>query len=306
MKKFLWIFSSALLLSVAFLSTGCGEDETTTDLSPIISITDGPTPQTVVAGVGTTVTVSVEATKGTKALKSLTVYEGDTKLSLDEITLDGNPLLITTPTDVMTWDIGIEVLADAGKATYRIVVEDEGGLTDEATFEITVEEAIEETIEGVNINLWNQAGPAGTGAIDLDTGGGTGTSDVAAELRDMGIDSLAGSGDNWRRRIGGINGTEVRYVGNTSGSADFGAVASKEAIVALFDGGDDLITANTISTGNIDVWGTFKVSDVVTQGDVFAVYKSSSSTYYLVVVNSVTETTTLGDNDDHYNVSIKY
>ncbi|MBK9014777.1 MAG: hypothetical protein IPM82_12265 [Saprospiraceae bacterium] len=295
-----------MLLSVAFLSTGCGEDETTTDLAPIVSITAGPTPQSVVAGVGTTVTVSVEATKGTKALHSVTVYEGDTKLSLNDITLDGNPLLITTPTDVMTWDIGIEVQADAGKATYRIVVEDEGGLTDEATFEITVEEAIEETIEGVNINLWNQAGPVGTGAIDLDTGGGTGTNDVAAELRDMGIDSLAGSGDNWRRRIGGINGTEVRYVGNTSGSADFGAVASKEAIVALFDGGDDLITANTISTGNIDVWGTFKVSDVVTQGDVFAVYKSSSSTYYLVVVNSVTETTTLGDNDDHYNVSIKY
>jgi hypothetical protein len=306
MKKILWIFSSALLLSVAVFTTGCGEDDTTTDLSPIISITAGPAPLSVVAGVGTTVNVSVEATKGTKALKSLTVYEGDTKLPLNDVTLDGNPLLITTPTDVMTWDIGINVQANAGKATYRIVIEDEGGLTDEASFDITVEEAISETITGVNINLWNQAGPAGKGAIDLDNGASTGTSDLAAELRDMGIDSLAGSGDNWRRRIGGINGTEVRYVGNTSGSADFGAVASKEAIIALFDGAEDLITANTISTQGLSVWGNFKVSDVVAQGDVFAVYKSSNSTYYLVVVNNIIETTTLGDNEDLYNVSIKY
>jgi hypothetical protein len=122
----------------------------------------------------------------------------------------------------------------------------------------------------------------------------------------MGIDSLAGSGDNWRRRIGGINGTEVRYVGNTSSSAEFASVASKEAIVAAFDGGDDLITASTIATDHLDVWGNFKVSEVVSQGDVFAIYKSSSNTYYLVVVNNVVETTNLGDNTDHYNVSIKY
>ena len=146
--------------------------------------------------------------------------------------------------------------------------------------------------------------PRGEGAIDLDNGGSTGTSDGNAELRDMGIDSLAGSGNNWRRRIGGINGTTVRYAGNIG--VDFGAVASKEAIVALYNDAAELTTASTISDGNIDVWGDFKVSDTVNVGDVFVVYKSSSATYYLVVVNSVTENTTLGDNTDKYNVSIKY
>ena len=311
MKKILWIFSSALLLSVAIFSTGCGEDEVVNDLAPVVSISTGPTPSTVVEGAGTIVYVTVSATKGTKALQSLSFFEGATNIPLDDITVDGiTPVsdvhAILSPTDAMTFEIGIKVNAAAGTATYTISVKDEGGLKDEASFDVTVEAALDDTIEGVDINLWNQAGPAGKGAIDLDNGASTGTNDVAAELRDMGIDSLAGSGDNWRRRIGGINGTEVRYVGNTSGSADFGAVASKDAIAALFNDGEELITASTITTGHIDVWGNFKVSDVVTEGDVFAVYKSSTSTYYLVVVNSITETTTLADNTDRYNVSIKY
>lgn len=306
MKKILWIFSSAILLSVAVLSTGCGEDDPTDKLSPIVTITDGPTPGNVVEGAGDVVTVTVEATKGTDALKAVTVYEGSTKVSIDDLTIDGaaaaaNPVLITSPTDVMTWEIGVHVHAAAGTATYRVVVEDEGGLTDEASFDVTVEAAIEETLTGV---LFNQAGPAGTGGLDLDTGDGTGSASASAELRDMGIDSLAGSGDNWRRRIGGINGVNVRYAGN--GSIEFDNVASKDAIVALYDGADDLQAANTYTGGNIEVWGNFKVSGVVEVGDVFVVYKSSSETYYLVVVDAIEENTTLGDNSDNYTLSIKY
>ena len=310
MKKFLWIFSSALLLSLAFLSTGCGDDGTSVnDLAPIVAITDGPTPSSVVAGAGSTVTVTVEATKGTKELESLSFLQGSDNVTVGDVTVNGVAAIsevhaILTPTDVMTFEITINVTADAGDVPYTIVVKDKGGLTDEVTFDVTVEAALEATIQGVDINLWNAAGPAGKGAIDLDNGGSTGTSDGNAELRDMGIDSLAGSGNNWRRRIGGINGTTVRYAGNIG--VDFGAVASKEAIVALYNDAAELTTASTISDGNIDVWGDFKVSDTVNVGDVFVVYKSSSATYYLVVVNSVTENTTLGDNTDKYNVSIKY
>lgn len=310
MKKFLWLFSSVLLLSLAIFSAGCGDDSTTDDLPPVVSVQSGPTPESLLKGDRVSVTVS--ATKGTKALKSVTIYEGSTIINATDYDLnfDGaafnNPAVLINPSDSYTWDIDFKVNADAGDVTYTVKVEDEGGLSDEASFTVTVEAPLTATIEGVDINLWNQAGPAGKGAIDLDNGNSTGTSDLTAELRDMGIDSLAGSGDNWRRRIGGINGTEVRYVGNTSSSAEFASVASKEAIVAAFDGGDDLITASTIATDHLDVWGNFKVSEVVSQGDVFAIYKSSSNTYYLVVVNNVVETTNLGDNTDHYNVSIKY
>ncbi len=306
MKKLFWIFSSALLLTVAIFSTGCGDDTTVDDLAPIVSITDGPTPESVVEGAGTIATVTVEATKGTKALKTVTVYEGSTKVSLDDLTIDGvaasaNPILIISPTDAMTWEIGVHVHADAGTATYRVVVEDEGGLSDEASFDVTVEAPIEQTLTGI---LFNQAGPAGFGGLDLDNGDGTGSSDVDAELRDMGIDSLAGSGDNWRRRIGGINGATVRYAGN--GTVEFGDVASKEAIVALYDGATDLQAANTYTGDNIDVWGNFKVSDVVAIGDVFVVYKSANSTYYLVEVTDIDENTALGNNSDNYTLSIKY
>lgn len=315
MKKILSIFSSALLLSLAIFSTGCGEDDPiVNDLSPIVAVTAGPTPANVVAGAGTFVTVTVQATKGTQALKAVTVYEGSTKLSIDDFKVDGvlasgNPTLITSPTDAMEWEISVKVNAAAGEATYSVKVEDAGGLSDEASFNVTVETALSATIGDATINLWNQAGPAGRGAIDLDNGASTGTKTgdyLLAELRDMGIDSLAGSGDNWRRRIGGINGTEVKYAGNVGTGVDFSAVASKEAIAAIFTNATVLNTASTITTGNIAVWGNFKVSDKVNQGDVFAVYKSSTSTYYLVVVNSITETTALGDNEDKYNVTIKY
>ncbi|MCF8244034.1 MAG: hypothetical protein K9J37_03070 [Saprospiraceae bacterium] len=312
MKKILWIFSSALLLSAAIFTTGCGDDTTVDDLSPIVSISAGPTPSTVVEGAGTIVYVTVSATKGTKALQSLSFFEGATNIPLDDITVDGitpasDVHAILSPTDAMTFEIGIKVNAAAGTATYTISVKDEGGLSDEAPFEVIVtapETPLSMTLVGATINLWNQAGPVGFGGIDLDNGNSTGSSDALAELRDMGIDSLAGSGDNWRRRIGGVGGTSVRFAGN--GSVEFGNVASKEAIVSIYDNASDLLPASTYTSGNIDVWGNFKVSDTVNEGDAFVVYKSSNNTYYLVVVNTITETTTLADNTDKYNVSIKY
>ncbi len=311
MKKILWIFSSALLLSTAIFTTGCGDDPVS-DLSPIVSISTGPTPSTVVEGQNSYVAVTVSATKGTKALKTVTVYEGSTKVSIDDFNVDGkladaNPFLIASPTDAMSWDIEIKVTALAGTATYSVKVEDDGGLSDEATFEVIVtapETPLSMTLEGATFNLWNQAGPVGKGGIDLDNGNSTGSADAAAELRDMGIDSLAGSGDNWRRRIGGVGGTTVRFAGN--GSVEFGNVASKEAIVSIYENATDLLPASTYTTGNIDVWGNFKVSETVNEGDAFVVYKSANNTYYLVIVNTITETTTLGDNTDKYNVSIKY
>ncbi len=323
MKKILWIFSSALLLSVAVFTTGCGDDTDPVDLSPVVSISAGPTPSTVVEGNDTYVTVTVSATKGTKALKSVTVYEGSTKVSIDDFNVDGslasaNPFLIATPTDAMSWDIEIKVTATEGDAVYTVKVDDEGGLSDEDSFTVTVtapETPLTQTITGATIQLWNAGGPVGRGGIDLDNGASTGTklssggdnSYLMAELRDMGIDSQAVSqAVNWRRRLGGINGTTVKFVGNTSTGTDFGAVASKEAIIELYDAGANFTPANQTIEDHLVVWGTFPVSDKVSEGDVFAVYKSSTNTYYLVEVNTITITTANNDNDDNYKVTIKY
>ena len=283
------------------------------ELAPIVSITDGPTPASLIGG--GTVTVTVEAIKGTQALKSVTVYQGTSKVSIDDLTIDGtlasaNPTLIVNPADQMTWVLTVKVPDAPGTVSYAVEVADEGGKTDEATFSVTVETPIDATITGATIKLYNAGGPVGTGGIDLEDGSSTGTklsssgddSYIRAEMRDMGIDSLAGSGDNWRRRIAGINGTVVRFVGNvttTPDLLDFDKVASKESIVSVYDAAAEL-------TGTLPSWGTFKVSEQVNEGDVFAVYKSTGSVYYLVKVDVITETTTLGDNSDNYRVSIKY
>lgn len=314
MKKILWIFSSALLLSVAVLSTGCGEDETGGDkLAPVVTLTDGPNPDVVVEGAETEVVVTITANQGTDALKAVTVYNGSDKVAIDDLTVDGvaaaaNPILIVSPSASMTWDIGIIVRAAAGTATYRVEVEDEGGLVDQVEFDVTVETPVSTTIEGAQIRLWNQAGPAGRGAINLDNGESTGAASgnfLEAELRDMGIDSSASSVSvNWRRRVAGINGTEVRFAGNIADDAELASVASVEAITALYDGGTDLIPASSIVGEDFEDWGEFRVSEKVEEGDVFIVYKSSTETYYYVLVESIVITT--DNNEDYYNVTIKF
>ncbi|MBI1225578.1 MAG: hypothetical protein GC192_10115 [Bacteroidetes bacterium] len=322
MKKILWIFSSSLLLSAAIFTTGCGDDSTTVnDLAPVVSLTDGPNPASVTEGTDTYVTVTVNAIKGTKALKYVYVYESGVKVSIDDFNVNGkladaNPNQLANVTDAMDLDIDIKVTATEGVVDYTVKVEDEGGLSDEVSFTVNVTAPatpLDATITGATIQLWNAGGPAGKGGIDLDNGASTGTklssggddSYLMAELRDMGIDSQAVStATNWRRRLGGINGTQVRFVGNTSGSTDFGAVASKEAIEAMFDGGTDFVPANSTIDGHLVVWGTFLVSDIVQEGDVFAVYKSSTNTYYLVKIDTITQTD--NDNNDNYKVTIKY
>ncbi len=307
MKKVLWIFTSALLLSNLFVSTGCGDDTTDpiNDLAPIVVITDGPSAETVV-GQDAIVTVKVEATKGTGALKTLTVLESGTKISLDRITIDGaaaaaNPLLLVNPTDEMTWTIGIDVHDAFDKRTYTVRVEDDNGLNDEITFDVTVQEANTE-INGV---LLNQMGPAGTGGIDLETGTGTGTSAHAgdptneylkADLRDMGIRPGATTGDNWAKRVGGINGSEVRYLDNPT-ELSFDNVKSKQGVIDAFNAG-------AVLTEEISTFPGVKVSKVVVKGDVFMV--KSGEKYFLVRVDDVIETLTLGDNTDNYKLSIKF
>ena len=60
--------------------------------------------------------------------------------------------------------------------------------------------------------LFNQAGPSGTGGLDLDTGASLGSTNANVEVRDMGIDTALPLANNWRQKIAGVNGTEIRYV----------------------------------------------------------------------------------------------
>ncbi len=308
MKKILWIFSSALLLSLSFLTTGCEEDPVVEPTGPSITATDA-TPDKVVAGAGTYVTFSVTATKGNVAdLNVITVYEGSRKLdfqgneiAVDDASVGANPWTVSDGTTV-TYEISVRVDADPGEAHYEIEVTDKDGLTASTEVHVEVETALTQSLDGI---LFNSAGPAGTGGLDLDAGIGTGSSNADAEIRDMGIDSTStNEATEWRQRIGGINGAEVRYVGTNGVDTDFDAIASKEAVVGAFDGGLDFVAANTLTDGGIDIWGNFKVSKVLEAGDIFAVLKGG--TYYLVLVEDVIVEAANNDNNDRYLMAIKY
>ncbi len=314
MKKFLWIFAGGLLFSNLFLSTGCGDDPVTVDdTPPLVSFASGSGDDQTVVGTDVWVEVTVDAAKGTNDLKAITVYDDGVKVGLDRLQFDGaaaaaNPALITG-SDVTGFSrvVKINVQDTYSENTYTIEVEDTKALKDEVTFKVTTLEPIENTETGV---LWNQAGAAGFGGIDLDDGTTTGTkqsntgdpdideSYLRAELRDMGIDSLAGSGDNWRLLWGGMNGVEVRFLGNNPTDFNFAAIDSKQAITDRFD-------EATAIDGTLTGWGSFKVSGTIAIGDVFVIKKGDDRTY-LVQVDDITETTVLGDNDDNYEVSIKY
>lgn len=310
MKNIFWIFSS-LLLTTAILNSGCNNDPAGNDLNPLVQIVTGPTPGNIISELGGTVSVTIEVTKGTNTLSTLTILEDGTKISdLSRLEFVGqagaaNPFLLSGGNENgFTWDINIKAHQAYETHTYTFEVADEKGLKGSADFDLTILEPLEMDISGV---LWNQAGPAGHGGIDLDDGTTTGTAPhvgdpnnfyLLAEMRDMGIDSLAGSGDNWRRQIGSMNGTEIRFVGNSLPEFNFSAVDTKVAIVTAFD-------AASPFTKTLPTWGAFVVSAKVQVGDIFAVNKGGNK-YYLIRVDNITETTNLGDNTDNYEISIKY
>jgi hypothetical protein len=314
MKKLLLIFAGALLFVNLFLSTGCGDDPIVNDLGPLVQITDGPLPGEIIAGQGD-VTVTVTVTKGTAQLKSLTILEDGTKVNASRISITGitaanNPQLITgTDKDGLTWDIKIKSHTDFTKKTYTILVDDDGSKSDEATFDLEVVEPTEMTILGV---LWNQAGPVGKGGIDLDNGTSTGTklssggndSYLQAELRDMGIDSSqTNSAIEWRQQIGPINGTEVRFISASNGDFDFDKINSKQGIADAFAAGAALDNTVINTTG----WpASYKVTAPIQKNDILVVKKGSERTYLVRIDEVIISNVTPDDNDDRYEVSIKY
>lgn len=323
MKKLLWLFAGALLATNLFLSTGCGNDTGTgTELGPLLQITDGPLPGEKIAGQGE-ITVTVEATKGTAKLKAVTILEDGTKLDAGSrnLTINGQTANATqlvsaissSDVDGFTWDIKFLSQSTYAEETYTISVEDENGKTDEVTFKVTVLEPIEMSLTGV---LWNQAGPAGHGGVDLDDGSSTGTkhsnsgdpaiddSYLRAELRDMGIDSLSTDpATEWRQQVGPINGVEVRQLNlSTHTDFDYDKITTKEGISGAFDDADALN-----HTVNNSGWPTsFKVSAPVSDGDIFVVKKGSERTYLVRVDKVIIANTNPDDNNDRYEISIKY
>lgn len=233
---------------------------------------------------------SFDYTKTDGKLTSIEVKENDVtvdkaRCSFDNVDFTANPhpvtgaladgfkdkkLIIRTPTAIGTYN-------------YKVIFKDEYGLTTEQTFSIKVASAITFSANGI---LLNQAGPAGTGGLDLDNATGTGSGDPNAEIRDMGINS-GPVATNWIQQIAGVNGTELaRFSIGTELAANWtlSSVSSAEEIKDLYPKGKPL--------------GTNKV----VTGDVFVAKKGEK--YYLFQIAEVFVTT--GDNEDKYSIDIKW
>jgi hypothetical protein len=129
--------------------------------------------------------------------------------------------------------------------------------------------------------LLNQAGPAGTGGLDLDEGIGTGSSDDRAEIRDLGIDVGLPASDNWLQQIAPANDAIIATVNQ---ELMFDEVITSAAIVDAFD-------ANNAVTETARLEG----------GEVFAVKRGED--YYLIRIAEINVVTT--DNSDNYVLDIK-
>lgn len=317
MQKFALKLAGLGLVLTALFFTSCDPEEPMTNpLGPDIQFVSDPAvfSSDFAIEIGESFTVRVRLSTGDNKLNTLEITEGGSKLETGRFTVNAgavtsnNPLLIFgTDKDGVTYDVTISpstTQAAGDIATYAFTVADEGALTDVvdivATFEDNSGPAITNTIMGV---LLNQAGPTGTGGVDLDTGDGTGSSDASAELRDLGLDCTMNPGTlNWLKEVGTVNGAIMRKVDPTQvENFTFDAVDKVNVIIAAYDTGATLAdgTSTNCSSGTET---TVTNASAVAVDDVFAVF--ANDTYYLVRIDAVNENNT--GNDDSYELSIKY
>jgi hypothetical protein len=310
MKKFLLFFAIAAT-GLVFFSTGCTEDDTV-DVEPTAAFTADdptgvagtyPTDDFQVSDTASFVYLGITATAGTNDLSTITVYEDGVEVATDRLQFrdlrDGSTILAQNPlalfndnTAGFTIEVGINPHDVYETRTYSFEISD-GTLSTTLNIDITTFSAgtpISTTLMG---QLLNQAGPAGTGALDLDTGNGTGTSGAgsdAADIRDQGIDLGLPNDQNWIQKIAPINGTTIRTPGaNFPGDYNFADVSTVEEIEGFFNDGEDLVGGE---------------SDVVAVGDVFLVQSADGTRYYLIECADIV--TTPDNNEDYYEFDIKF
>ncbi len=269
-------------------------DITTVGTPPVIS-TSSPVNFDSEPSVKNTVRISVS--NGSGRLSSIEVREnGDLldagRLDWDSFNPDTNPFDVQESEKDGFTDKALYITTPdtEGLYQYDVIAIDEYGLKDTLTFMINVvmPSTPVDMLTGV---LLNQAGPDGTGGLDLDTGKGTGSMDSEAEIVDKGIDENLPLNQNWKKNIAGINDTEVKYLrpgeNGLPESFTFDGVESKEEVAASFANGVDFASS---------------ISSTVKIGDMFVAQRDGKT--YIFLVTDLVETP--DDNSDYYEFSIKF
>ncbi len=243
-------------------------------------------------------TVRVLANKGTATLQTVSIFE-DGLLITDLMRIQINGFdLFNNPTDVATdsrdgfdWEISIQTASDFGTKNYEIVVADENGQTASVALNVTTGTTV--TVLSGKL-LLNQAGPVGTGGINLLTGDGTGSSDANAHLKDEGIDTDLPVANNWKQQISGANGSVIRTLGSDQPETfDYDNILLSEQIVELFVAGQDLTLTNGAGEA---------ITEKIEIGAILLVQNGEN--HFAVRVDDVSVSPS--DNADFYELSIKH
>lgn len=329
MTKLLLKLSGLAFALTLLIATGCTDDpeEPIVTLGPEITLLADAGFISTDADllIGETFSVKVQADKGDNQLKALSfevdgVQPKGTDLDnfVTKITSGGadvtpqNPLLIVgAAKDGATWEFDLVPFGQQlnETVTYTFTVEDDAGEKASVSIDITITGTpLEKELEGV---LFNQAGPAGTGGLDLDDGVGTGSNAAEAEIQDEGIDRGRPQASNWRRQISAVdaNGVSMREVdlSKMPENFSFANVSTQEQIKEAYDLGKTLAGTDAPCDCS-DATANEEVTDPVAVDDLFVVKKGDK--YYIIRIDEINEVyiapDTPGNNDDNYVVSIKH
>ena len=296
------------VVSYSFIISDTGGKSATTSVD-ISTIPEVITPATLTLGgnlmymgsPGNKVTIPVSTLAGTYLLKAIAVLDEDANpLDVADIYYgDTQTNFTSNPMDIegddrFGFDVDIYITAhNGGLKNYTIALEDESGDIQFVDFTINAGLSVN-FLQGI---LFNAAGPAGTGGLDLDDGISVGSNDPTAEIKDEGIDLDEPMDLNWIRRISGVNGSEVKQlVPNMNGlpeSFTFEDVFTPDQIAAVWDNATDFLDSNDAGE---------RISFRVGIGDLFIV--ENSGKYYMIKVVEINETT--DSNGDNYVIDIKH
>jgi len=256
--------------------------------NPSVTVATNPV---IIAPANSLVSVNVTGVKGTLDLASITVLENneivdESRLDYNTVDFASNPLPLFSP-DTEGFTSNVTIRTTSGTNTYIIRVADTADNVAEFTFDI--EEEMNTTPledEFLQVLVSNASGPD-LGGLDLSAGAAVSSSNMMANIRDLGIDLGLPNATNWLQQIEPVNGARLSVVNLTNLPENFSytSVSSKEEIEAAFNTGAEV----TISPA-------LQVGDLLTA--------AVDGTFYLMQLDDVVVTT--NDNQDRYEFSIKF
>jgi hypothetical protein len=241
----------------------------------------------------------INGIKGTGRMFTLSVLEDNVLVTPSRMKFgtskpSANPFALDLA-DQSVFDKDLFIISGSQPKTiyYTFIVSDEFGATARDSARVLIGTP---TTELTNKELYNYARGGNAGALSLETGNSSDSTNINADIIDMGIDSNVTEASNWRRQIRAAKGVEVKRIFNGINgvlqSFSYASVFTQEQIADLFPKGVNLPL--------VDDFGR-PISETLQLGQIFVAKRGSK--YYLFEVAGLIPTT--NDNQDIVRFNIK-